>query len=161
MPTARVWSLARLPRKRALYATKTAPPEPRPYKPIAPSERVSRPGPSQTAEQAAQAAQAATPKKKSLITRLFSLRPEEAQINEPRDIARGIAATQRVVSTGVLDPRYRPASRRILAIIVALPLVIGLGYELFQRRFFGKERKARPVRKLEGAMEEEKERAPS
>jgi hypothetical protein len=36
----------------------------------------------------------------------------------------------------------------VTAIIVMLPIVIGLGYELFQRRFLGKERKVVPVKKV-------------
>lgn len=55
--------------------------------------------------------------------------------------SRGVATTRRVVTEGVLDPRYKPAARRVTAIIVALPFALYLSYELFERRFLGKERR--------------------
>jgi hypothetical protein len=58
---------------------------------------------------------------------------------------RGAEAAARYVKEGVLDKRYAGAARRATALIVAMPLVIGLGYELYQRRFNGKERKRVPV----------------
>jgi len=56
-------------------------------------------------------------------------------------------AAQRYVREGILDPRYRPAARRVTAIICALPLALYLTYELFERRFMGKEQKIRPIKK--------------
>lgn len=55
-----------------------------------------------------------------------------------RDPARGLEAARRVVTEGVLDPRYQRAARSYTAIIVALPLALYLSYELYQRRFMGK-----------------------
>lgn len=134
------------PSQRAGYATnKPAPPQPLPYKPAQASERISRHPP--------EPIQPAKPLKQTLIRRLFSLRDEAPVTREPKNIARGIAATQRVLTEGVLDPRYRPAARRVTAIICALPIVFCLGYELFQRRFEGKEQKAIPEKKSD-IMEE-------
>lgn len=46
-----------------------------------------------------------------------------------------------------LPPEYKPAARRVVGIIVALPIVIVIGYMLFQRRFMGVERK--DIRKVD------------
>lgn len=64
---------------------------------------------------------------------------------EPLDPARGAAATQRVVREGVLDPRYKPASRRVIAIICAVPIFLVTSWVLFQRQFMGVEQKKRHV----------------
>lgn len=132
------------PWQRAGYATArpaaTAPPQPLPWKPAAPSERISR-RPEQP--------EPPKPRKKSLVHRLFSLRGEEPKPyqHEPKNFARGVEAAQRYVREGILDPRYRPAARRVTAIICALPLAVVLGYVLFQRRFMGVEQKTRPIQK--------------
>ncbi|KAK0782765.1 hypothetical protein LTS02_012069 [Friedmanniomyces endolithicus] len=130
----------------ASTAKPSQPPEPRAFKPIPPSERVSKTPQNEAIE-------VTKPPKQSLIRRLFSTRPEQPGSNaEPRDITRGLEASQRVVRDGILDARYRPAARRVTAIICALPIAIYLSYELFERRFMGKEQKVRPVH---AAREEE------
>jgi hypothetical protein len=60
---------------------------------------------------------------------------------EPLDPARGVAASLRVVREGVLDPRYKPASRRVIAIICAVPIFIVTSWVLFQRQFLGVEQR--------------------
>ncbi|KAK5696992.1 hypothetical protein LTR17_024117 [Elasticomyces elasticus] len=121
------------------YSTTTKPsqpPEPRPYKPI------ERP-----AKDIEDSIEVTTPENKGLLGHLFSRRGKQLpRKNEPGDIARGLEASQRVVRDGILDPRYRPAARRVTAIICALPIALYLSYELFERRFMGKEQKVRPVR---------------
>ncbi|KAK5142785.1 hypothetical protein LTR32_004941 [Rachicladosporium monterosium] len=122
---------------KATYASTTKPlppPEPRAYKPPPPSPTLKEP------------LETTFPPKQSLIKRLFSTRNVQPLPDaEPKDIARGVEASQRVVRDGFLDPRYRPAARRVTAIICALPLAIYLSYVLFERRFMGKEQKVRAV----------------
>lgn len=60
---------------------------------------------------------------------------------EPLDPARGAAASLRVAREGVLDPRYKPAARRVVAIICALPIAIVTTWVLYQREFMGVEQK--------------------
>jgi hypothetical protein len=60
---------------------------------------------------------------------------------EPLDPARGAAASLRVAREGVLDPRYKPASRRVVAIICAVPIFLVTSWVLFQRQFLGVEQK--------------------
>ncbi|KAM0712671.1 hypothetical protein Q7P35_000118 [Cladosporium inversicolor] len=60
---------------------------------------------------------------------------------EPLDPARGAAASLKVAREGVLDPRYKPASRRVVAIICAVPIFIVTSWVLFQRQFLGVEQK--------------------
>nr|POE77575.1 hypothetical protein CFP56_09222 [Quercus suber] len=62
---------------------------------------------------------------------------------EPKDPKRGLEAARTAIVTGKLDPRYRSARNRVLTIMVALPFVIVLSYELMQRRFYGKVKKVR------------------
>ncbi|KAI7546845.1 hypothetical protein KC331_g5362 [Hortaea werneckii] len=147
---------------RAFYSTSrpshTAPPQPRPWRKQEPSERVVR-QPQWVAEEAKSAA----PKKRSWTHRLFALRddsiPEERPASEPTPnpstpkqqqpsdtAARALEASRRYITEGFKDPRYRSAARRVTAIICALPLALYLSYELFQRRFMGKEQKLRPVK---------------
>ena len=146
---------------RALYSSTsrpshTAPPQPRPWRKQEPSERVVR-QPQWVAEEA----KSIPPKKRSWTHRLFALRddsiPEEqpapeptptpSQPKEPSDTAaRALEASRRYITEGFKDPRYRSAARRVTAIICALPLALYLSYELFQRRFMGKEQKVRPVK---------------
>ena len=152
-------TLPHCPLQRRTYASDRAPPAPspapppppRPYKP--PPPRPSKPPVAQ--ERAAAAAPAATAATSStptsepslhrrIITRLFSTRdrtpPSSLSASPPpRDLARGLEASQRVVRDGVLDPRYRSAARKVGAIIIALPFVFFLGYELAMRRFAGKQ----------------------
>lgn len=111
------------------------PPEPRPYKSI-PAEQK----PSKHPDQPEPPSPAA---KGGFLSALWPRRsPSLPRLNTgPQDPARGIEATRRVVKEGVLDPRYRPVARRVTALMCGLTLSIGLGYELFQRRFMGRERK--------------------
>jgi hypothetical protein len=125
---------------RAAYTTDhkpSQPPNPRPYKALDQSER--KPWPAQES-----VAATAAPKRSSFVHRLFSLRdsPDPAQ-EHPKDIARGVQASQRVVREGVLDAKYKPAARRVTAIICALPIAIVTSYALYQRRFGGVEQKVR------------------
>ncbi|KAI6867831.1 hypothetical protein KC338_g4267 [Hortaea werneckii] len=138
----------------------TAPPQPRPWRKQEPSERVVRPP--QWAQEEAQSTQ---PKKRSWTHRLFALRddsipeeqptpqpqptpsPPKQQPQQPTDTAaRALEASRRYITEGFKDPRYRSAARRVTAIICALPLALYLSYELFQRRFMGKEQKIRPTK---------------
>ena len=57
----------------------------------------------------------------------------------------------RVVREGKLDDRYKPAARRITALICALPILIFTSYVLFQRRFMGVEQKKPIVKKAQEA----------
>lgn len=47
---------------------------------------------------------------------------------------------------GILDPRYRPASRRVTAIICALPVLLVTSWMLFERQVMGVEQKVHQVR---------------
>ncbi|KAF2768815.1 hypothetical protein EJ03DRAFT_351828 [Teratosphaeria nubilosa] len=119
------------------YYSTGRPPPPRPYQL---AERSPKPSPQPPAPPSG-------PKPRSFLSWLNPFAPPEPPqpatpvVKEPQDLSRGWEATRRVITTGVLEPRYRPAARRVTAIIVGLPIVIGLGYELFQRRFMGKARK--------------------
>lgn len=77
--------------------------------------------------------------------------PKDARFG-PRDLERGRQASLKAAQTGKLDARYKPAARRVLAIIVSLPVVIVLGYELFQRRFGDKQQKISEWKKSEAAV---------
>lgn len=48
------------------------------------------------------------------------------------------------IPDGQLPAKYKPAARRITAIMVALPIAIVTSYELYQRLVLGKERKLMP-----------------
>ena len=65
---------------------------------------------------------------------------------EPGDLARGIEASKRVVTSGKLDPKYKAAARRWTALICAMPIALVLSYELFRRQFMGAEQKELPVK---------------
>ncbi|KAF2109272.1 hypothetical protein BDV96DRAFT_652119 [Lophiotrema nucula] len=45
----------------------------------------------------------------------------------------------KVAYTGKLDPKYRPAARRVTAIMVGIPVVLVTSWELYQRFFMGKD----------------------
>jgi hypothetical protein len=62
-------------------------------------------------------------------------------IEGPRNPERGLEAAKNVVRSGKLDERYRRAAWQYTKIICLLPLVIYLSWELYQRRFLGKEQK--------------------
>jgi hypothetical protein len=64
------------------------------------------------------------------------------------DLARGIEASKRVVTTGKLDPRYKAAARKWTALICALPIALVLSYELFRRQFMGAEQKKIPIKSV-------------
>ncbi|KAF2207426.1 hypothetical protein CERZMDRAFT_91765 [Cercospora zeae-maydis SCOH1-5] len=131
------------PWPRAGYATAsgnahpTPPPPPQPYKPIPAKELVPN-NPDASAQP--------LPKKKSLLSRLWPFRRSPAAIySRSQDPTRGLEAARRVVKEGFLDPRYRHMARRVTAVICAMPILLYTSYELFQRRFMGKEQKTRPV----------------
>ena len=69
-----------------------------------------------------------------------------SKAREPGDLARGIEASKRVVTTGKLDPRYKAAARRWTALICAMPIALVLSYELFRRHFLGAEQKSIPIK---------------
>ena len=69
---------------------------------------------------------------------------------EPLDPARGAEASLRAAREGVLDPRYKPASRRVLAIICAVPIFLVTSWVLFQRQFLGVEQKKREKKEEKG-----------
>ena len=118
------------------------PPQPRSYRPIPPEERISRHPP--IPEDPVPA-----PEPQRGIFSWFGGRPNieaAAKPAEPLDPARGVEAAKRVVREGVLDEKYRPAARRVTAIFCALPIVIGLSYELYGRLFLGVEQKTIPTR---------------
>ncbi|KAK6424511.1 hypothetical protein LTR95_016377 [Oleoguttula sp. CCFEE 5521] len=74
---------------------------------------------------------------------------------EPLDPARGYAATMRVAREGVLDKRYRPAARRVTAIICAVPVLLVTSWVLYKRQFLGEEQKRIPeVKGAEDDMED-------
>ena len=50
---------------------------------------------------------------------------------------------------GILDPRYKPASRRVTAIICALPVFLVTSWMLYQREVMGVEQKVHDVRKVQ------------
>ncbi|OCL11065.1 hypothetical protein AOQ84DRAFT_361854 [Glonium stellatum] len=52
--------------------------------------------------------------------------------------------SSRSMPDGQLPAKYKPAARRIMAIMVALPIAIVTGYELYQRLVLGEERKLMP-----------------
>lgn len=79
--------------------------------------------------------------------------PGDFLYSEPLDPARGAAASLRAAREGVLDPRYKPASRRVVAIICAVPIFIVTSYVLFQRQFMGVEQKKHTGRKQSEAGE--------
>lgn len=62
-----------------------------------------------------------------------------------QDPARGYEAARKVVKQGVLDERYKRGAKAYTRIIVAMPLVIYLSYELYRRRFLGVEQKKLPA----------------
>ncbi|KAM3419166.1 hypothetical protein BST61_g5110 [Cercospora zeina] len=130
------------PWPRAAYATasgnaRPTPPPPQPYKPIPAKEPVPV-----NADASAQP----LPEKKSLLSRLWPFRRSPAAVYPPsQDPARGLEAARRVVKEGFLDPRYRRVARSFTAAICAMPILLYTSYELFQRRFMGKEQKTRPV----------------
>ena len=137
----------RSPWRRAGYATTSktstsAPPDPRPFKPVAAEDRVSRHPEYPTLQTEAPV------QKRGLFSRLwpFSSTKSTQSIYPPsQDPTRGIEAARRVVKEGFLDPRYKRAARSFTAVMCALPIAIYTSYELFQRRFRGKEQKARPA----------------
>lgn len=75
---------------------------------------------------------------------------QAANWTEPRDPERGRRAAEQVVRTGKLDERYKDPAKKVNRIIIAMPLVIYLGWVLWQRRFEGVEQKTFPrVRRQE------------
>ncbi|OQO08688.1 hypothetical protein B0A48_06558 [Cryoendolithus antarcticus] len=77
--------------------------------------------------------------------------PADGTKPEPLDLARGYAATMRVAREGVLDRRYRPAARRVTAIICAVPVLLVTSWVLYKRQFLGEEQKM--LSKLKSAEE--------
>lgn len=88
------------------------------------------------------------PRRTGFLARLLPKREQKPLIEGPQDQARGFEAARKVVRDGVLDPRYKNASRYYTRIIVALPIVIYTTYELYRRRFLGVGQKAIPEKKV-------------
>ncbi|SMY19764.1 unnamed protein product [Zymoseptoria tritici ST99CH_1A5] len=116
--------------------TPKAAPAPRPFKPESPEARHSRVSEMQPPEP-----MDVKPKRKSLFLRLWPSKPQEPVYLGSSNPERGIEAARRYVKEGVLDKRYAGAASRATALICALPIAIYLSWELYQRRFNGKERK--------------------
>ena len=74
---------------------------------------------------------------------------------EAPDPARGIEASKQVVREGQLHPRYKAAAKSYTRIVVLSPLIIWLSYELYQRRFMGKEQKILERKAMEQKMMDE------
>lgn len=130
------------------------PPAPRVYKSVDIQER--KQSPTGPPEQPA----TTPPKKTTLLSRLFPFKPSpQAPIHvQSPNPARGLDAARRAVQHGVLDPRYTPAARRILIAVVAAPIAIVTSYELFARRFMGKQQKIpgqKPADKSDGTQQSE------
>lgn len=122
--------------------TPSTPPKPREY--IAPDARISRhpkyPEPPEP------------PKQPSLLSRIWPFkrskpRQETLDFGKP-DLNRGIQASRDVVKKGVLNPRYRGIAMRITIAMAVSPVAIYLTYELYERRFGGKEQKPFPMHKV-------------
>jgi hypothetical protein len=116
---------------RRAHSTHPAPPPPRPFKPGPPPPPAPKTAPTST------------------VTSEPTPPTENWFEPEPLDPARGRAASERVVREGILDPRYKPASRRVTAIIVALPILLVTSWMLFERQFMGVEQKVHDVRKVQ------------
>lgn len=110
-------------------AHSTHPPPPRPYKPGPPPPPAPKTAPTPTPAEP-------TPPTPSWLE------------SEPLDPERGRAASERVVREGILDPRYKPASRRVTAIICALPVLLVTSWMLFERQVMGVEQKVHAVRQV-------------
>jgi len=73
------------------------------------------------------------------------LREKQAvQSTEPLDPERGRAAAERYVREGVVEERYRKSGRQVTTIICGIPIILGLGWILFERTFRGREQKSFP-----------------
>lgn len=144
----------------------TQPPPPaRPYRPQTEEQRAA----SRTPKPKPKPEEVAAPRSptRQFISRWFNPFHEPApvkgkpavEVQEPRDPARGIAAAQRVVTQGMLDPRYKAHSRRWIAIIIGLVIAIGLSPEVWRRTMKGEKRKEIPGPKhqTEGTIEGEGE----
>ena len=118
--------------RRATHSTHPPPPPPRPFKPGPPPPK-SAPNTAPTTN--------ATPEPLPPADNWFE--------KEPLDPARGRAASERVVREGILDARYKPASRRVTAIICALPVFLVTSWMLYQREVMGVEQKVHDVRKVQ------------
>lgn len=79
-----------------------------------------------------------------------------AETPASRDPERGIAAAQRVVTSGVLDARYKAGARRWITLIIGLVVAIGLTPEVWRRTMMGEKRKEVPAPESnpEGALDE-------
>lgn len=121
--------------KPADSAVTRVPPAPQ-YQPIPREARITRhpeyPDP--------QADDAKKPKS-GFLSRLWPAKPSEPVYITSQDPERGVEASRRVVKEGVLDARYKRAARSYTAIIVCIPIIIFTTWELWQRRFMGKEQK--------------------
>jgi hypothetical protein len=115
---------------RRAHSTHPSPPPPRPFKSGPPPPPATKPAPKPiTAD---------------------PIPPTENWFEkEPLDPARGRAASERVVREGILDSRYKPASRRVTAIICALPVFLVTSWMLYQREVLGVEQKVHDVRKVQ------------
>jgi hypothetical protein len=126
----RYFNLANILRRGA-HSTHPPPPPPRPFKPGPPPKPAPKIAPTK-------------------IVTSEPLAPGENWFEpEPLDPERGRAASERVVREGILDPRYKPASRRVTAIICALPIFLVTSWMLYEREVLGVEQKVHDVRKVQ------------
>lgn len=147
------------------YASTHSPPPARPYRPQTDKHRAAlkRPEP----EPPAPAPPPPRSRTRNLLSRYLNpfhepepQRPTPTQpeaVPEPRDPARGLAATTRFVKEGIIDPRYKAASRRWVLVLTSLVLAIGLTPEVWRRTIKGEKRKepSRPKANVEGAGKED------
>lgn len=126
---------------RGVSSAPPPPPDPRSFRATPAEQRISKhPADIESRTQPADAE-----KKKGIIARLWPFKAAEPVYLGAHDPARGAEATRRVVREGLLDPRYKAAATRVTALICATPILLYLTWELYQRRFQGKERKRRPL----------------
>ncbi|KAF2159254.1 hypothetical protein M409DRAFT_30260 [Zasmidium cellare ATCC 36951] len=128
-----------------ISTTTSAPPKPRQY--VAPEERISRypkfPEP-----------EPPSPPKRSLFSFIWPFGGAKAQEKVEtidfgkQNLTRGVQASQDVVKTGALNPRYKFVATRLTLAIAFTPVAIYLSYELYERRFNGKEQKPFPMHKV-------------
>ena len=144
MPLRRSISRIRAPWQKARYSNGAkpsftpAPPNPRAYKPAShDSKTTTQPNHGSPPESA----------KRILPSRTWPAKVETSTSSKPVSQSTGQGGAG--VGKGAQDPRYKSTARRIVFVICAMTIAIGLTPEIWQRLYRGKERK-----KLEKPSEE-------